>query len=130
MHNNRYRDWIKANFPEVKLIHFDKDIGPAASRNAGLSISNSNSKYIVFVDNDTKMHPQWLRNLVDSLEKTPDVGAAQPLLLRMKNPEKVDSVGGFFDQSDTLVFHRFLSKNMNHNIKTNLKYATVKRNNT
>jgi len=91
-------NWIKSNFPEVKLIHFDEDIGPAASRNAGLSISNSTSKYIVFVDNDTKMHPQWLKNLVNSLENDPKIGAAQPLLLKMNSTEKVDSYGGFFDR--------------------------------
>jgi GT2 family glycosyltransferase len=90
-------NWVGKNFPEVKLIHFDRDIGPAASRNVGLSISNPASKYIVFVDNDTKVHRHWLRNLVDSLEKTPDAGAAQPMLLQMNSPDKVDSVGGFFD---------------------------------
>ena len=91
---NNIGNWIKSNFPKVKLIHFDEDIGPAASRNAGLALSDSTSKYIVFVDNDTKMHPQWLRNLVNSLENDSKIGAAQPLLLKMNSRQKVDSYGG------------------------------------
>ena len=110
-------NWVQKNFPQVKLINFDKDIGPAASRNAGLSISNPTSKYIVFVDNDTKMHPQWLRNLVDSLERTPDAGAAQPMLLKMNNPNKVDSVGGFFDYIGYACIPPFLSEPKNYEFK-------------
>jgi GT2 family glycosyltransferase len=91
------KEWLGAYFPSVKLIHSDADIGPAGSRNVGLSLSNCDSKYVVFVDNDTKMHPQWLTSLVEALEGTPDAGAAQPLLLKMDNPAKIDSVGGFFD---------------------------------
>ncbi len=91
------KNWVDVEFPEVKLIHFDDDIGPAACRNAGLSISNPASKYIVFVDNDTKVHNKWLGTLVEELERTPDAGAAQPLLLKMNNHNKVDSIGGFFD---------------------------------
>jgi GT2 family glycosyltransferase len=108
-------DWVEANFPEVKLTHFDNDIGPAASRNAGYSISDPASKYIVFVDNDTKTNNQWLRNLVDSLEKTPETGAAQPMLLKMNNPEKVDSVGGFFDYIGYACTPIFPSEPKNYN---------------
>jgi GT2 family glycosyltransferase len=111
-------NWVEENFHEVKLIHFEKDIGPAASRNAGLSISNPASKYIVFVDNDTKVHTQWLRNLVDSLEKTPDAGAAQPMLLKMNNPDKVDSVGGFFDYIGYACIPPFRSKLQKYNPKS------------
>jgi GT2 family glycosyltransferase len=109
--------WIKANFPEVKLIHSDKDIGPAAARNAGLFISNPNSKYVVFVDNDTKMHPQWLRNLVNSLESSPEIGAAQPLLMKMDSPEKVDSCGGFFDRIGYACLPPFLDERLNHSLE-------------
>lgn len=90
-------DWVKSNFPQVKLITFSEDIGPCASRNAGLSLSDPSSEYIVFVDNDTKMCPDWLTNLVSYLEQTPNVGAAQPLLLKMNQPDQIESIGGFFN---------------------------------
>ncbi len=108
-------NWIKSNFPEVKLIHFESDIGPAASRNAGLSISNRESKYLVFVDNDTKMDHMWLLTLVDALERNPKIGAAQPILFKMNNPKLIDSVGGFFDNIGYACIPRsqpeFISKN-------------------
>ncbi len=90
--------WIKNNFSQIKLITFNEDIGPAASRNAGLRISNPCSKYVVFVDNDVQVHPNWLLNLVSYLEVQPDVGAAQPLLLKKHATNKIDSLGGFFDR--------------------------------
>lgn len=91
------KDWIKKNFPDVKLISFERDIGPAASRNSGLSISNPDSKYVVFVDNDVEVNPEWLKNLIAVMENNLGVGAAQPLLLKMSNHEEIDSMGGFFD---------------------------------
>lgn len=105
-------DWIKKNFPKVKLICFDRDIGPAASRNAGLIVSDPCSKYVVFVDNDTKMHAQWLRSLVAALEITPEIGAAQPMLLKMKEPKKIDSLGGFFDYIGYACLPSFFSESI------------------
>jgi GT2 family glycosyltransferase len=110
-------DWIRENFPKVKLISFDKDIGTAASRNAGLSTCNPNSKYVVFVDNDTKMHAQWLRSLVTALETTPEVGAAQPILVKMNESEKIDSLGGFFDYIGYACLSPFFSGSINRTPK-------------
>lgn len=90
-------DWMGKFFPQAKLLSFKSDIGPAASRNAGLLLCDPSSKIVVFLDNDTKVHPLWLRNLVKVLEKSDDIGAAQSLLLKMGEPEKIDSLGGFFD---------------------------------
>lgn len=107
------KDWIKKNFPRVKLICFDENIGPAASRNAGLTVSDPSSKYVVFVDNDTKMHVQWLRSLITALEITPEIGAAQPMLLKMNDPEKIDSLGGFFDYIGYACLPSFFSESIN-----------------
>ena len=102
--------WIKENYPEVKLISFEKDVGPAASRNEGLSITNPASKYVVFVDNDTETTSEWLRNLIVAMENRPEVGAAQPLLLKMSDPKEVDSMGGFFDYIGYACLSPFLFK--------------------
>lgn len=104
---------MRKNFPKVKLISFDKDIGPAASRNAGLTVSDPSSKYVVFVDNDTKMQKQWLRSLVTALEITPEIGAAQPMLVKMNEPEKIDSLGGFFDYIGYACLPSFFSRSIN-----------------
>jgi hypothetical protein len=105
-------DWMKKHFPDVKLVCFKKDIGPAASRNGGLSISDPGSKYVIFVDNDTNVHPSWLRGLESVFENTHDIGAAQPLLLKMNDHEIIDGLGGFFDYMGYACLPPFFTKSL------------------
>lgn len=90
-------NWIKKNFPLVKLVHFDYDEGIPARKNAGLTTANTNSKYIIFMDEDIEAEESGIFSLVEAMESDPSIGVAQPRMLTMHNREKVDSMGCFLD---------------------------------
>jgi GT2 family glycosyltransferase len=49
------------------------------------------------LDNDVYVHKEMINDLVAFMEKSPSVGAAQPRLLDLNNPSKIDSDGGMLN---------------------------------
>ena len=56
----------KDKFDQIRLFQSDKNLGMAA-RNIGLD--NAKGKFIVFLDADTVVEPNWLSVLLDSHKK-------------------------------------------------------------
>lgn len=69
------------NDQRLKFVENSSSFGPAVGRNRGSRIANG--KYLIFLDNDTKVTPNWITELVGVLEKDVSIGAAQAKLLRM-----------------------------------------------
>ena len=97
-------DTIGKRFPgsgKIKVVHFDRDIGAAASHNVGAIISDPKSKYLVFMDDDIIVTRDWLRNLVKYMEKSSKIGVVQAKLLSMRDPSKMDHLGLALDMLGT-----------------------------
>lgn len=95
---------IRRHFPDgekIRVLHFDKDIGAAASHNVGAIASKPESKYLVFMDDDIVVTEDWLRNLVDMIERSDKIGVVQAKLLSMRNPSKMDHLGLALDMVGT-----------------------------
>ncbi|MEM2137342.1 MAG: glycosyltransferase family 2 protein [Candidatus Methanomethylicia archaeon] len=92
--------WIKKFYPNVKLIHYDHDIGASASHNVD-DFLDKNSKYIAFLDNDAYVTEEWLMELVKVMENDENVGVAQAKIVRAKNPGLLDHVGMAIDAFGT-----------------------------
>jgi len=94
---------IKEIIPEkylknIKIIHFEKDIGYPAQRNVGFTASSITSKYIIFIDNDVVLSKNVIKCLIDILNRDPKVGAVQPMLIKYPSKNKdIDCLGGFLD---------------------------------
>ena len=67
----------KEHFPDVKLLHFDYDEGIPARFKAAFEAINAKSKYVAFIAEDTEVNKDWLRYLVQVMEKDPKIGVAQ-----------------------------------------------------
>jgi len=87
--------------PRIKVVHFEKDIGAAASHNVGALVSDPSSKYLVFMDDDIVVTTGWLDRLVDSIESDPRIGVVQAKLVSMREPEKMDHLGLALDMLGT-----------------------------
>ncbi|QWR76118.1 glycosyltransferase family 2 protein [Candidatus Magnetomonas plexicatena] len=82
-------DFIKANFPEVRLIAFDKNTGFAHACNEAIKASESH--FLALLNNDTEVTPQWLAALFEAMKTDEDIGmAASKILL---NKTTIDSTG-------------------------------------
>ena len=90
--------WIKTNYPQVKALHFDVDVGPSAEHNVGVEHADPNSRYVAFLDNDTEVDPNWLYESIKVMEFDPTIGAVQCKLLSMFNRNVIDDAGGLVDR--------------------------------
>ena len=69
---------ISQNYPQVKTIRCDKNIGFAGGNNLGIKAAKG--KYLFLINNDTFFRPQAsdLRPLIDRLETSPTIGIVCP----------------------------------------------------
>lgn len=89
--------FLKKHHNNIKLIESKTNLGYTGGNNLGLK--HANGDYIVFLNNDTTVHPDWLTHLTKETEKHKAV-AAQPKVLKLKNPkyfEYAGASGGFID---------------------------------
>jgi GT2 family glycosyltransferase len=75
---------LESRHPDVVLLRLPVNAGYAGGCNAGLR--QVTSPYVVFLNDDTVVEPEWLGRLVDAAERDPQVGALQPKILSL--PER------------------------------------------
>lgn len=85
------------NYPNFKTLLLDVNKGYAAGNNIGARNISAASKYIIFMNNDVRVNPNWLTPLVSVMEAHPEVGIAQPKLLLMSDERLFDCAGGYID---------------------------------
>lgn len=84
--------FIKENFPGIKVMCLDRNTGFANAVNIG--IENSTTPYIALLNTDTQAYPDWLSSLLRKIESSPpEVAAINPQMLQMENPELIDDAG-------------------------------------
>lgn len=82
---------ITAQFPAVKLIRLPRNLGYAAANNIG--IRTGSGKYVVLLNSDTEVEPEWLTSLVQAAERTPNTAFLQPKILFLDKRDALNSAG-------------------------------------
>ncbi len=82
---------IAERFSEVKLIRLPRNLGYAAANNIG--IQTGSGEYVVLLNSDTEVEPEWLSNMVQVAEGTPDIAFLQPKILFLDRPAMLNSAG-------------------------------------
>jgi GT2 family glycosyltransferase len=82
---------LKDKYGQLKVIFLSKNVGFSVGNNIGSKYAHG--KYLLFLNPDTFVDPDWLEGLVMVLDADETIGAAQPKMLM---PNKIiDSAGGF-----------------------------------
>jgi len=82
---------IAAHFPAVSLIRLSNNLGYGAANNIG--IRTGTGEYAVLLNSDTEVEPEWLPNLVQVAEQTPDAAFFQPKILFLDERNVLNSAG-------------------------------------
>ncbi len=82
---------IKANYPSVRLIENEYNMGFSRANNIG--IRSSGGEFVATLNNDTEAMPQWLEALVEAATSGDDVGMCASKMLFMARPGVLDSTG-------------------------------------
>lgn len=87
-------DYVKKNFPQVKVIENKDNSGYAEGNNIGLR--HSKGDYILILNNDTILKEDLIEKLLQAFSEIPNLGAVQPMVHLMNTPEKLDACGSFW----------------------------------
>lgn len=80
-------DWIRSEFPEVRVLALEGNRGFCGGNNAGIRVASG--EYIGLLNNDTEADPEWLGELVRAVQADRTIGACDSKIL-------------YFDQRDTI----------------------------
>ena len=75
----------------IKAIYLDENLGFAGGVNVGLAACDS--KYVILLNNDTEVFPDYVEMLVDAIEKSDRIFAVNPLMINAHDKELVDDAG-------------------------------------
>ncbi len=105
--NNLVKDFT-LTLKRYYLIQNKKNEGFANANNQGFK--KSNGKYILLLNNDTKISPSFLNTMIERMEQDKLIGAMQPKILLMDQPGLLDNAGSFLTGSGFLQHWGFMQK--------------------
>jgi GT2 family glycosyltransferase len=92
-------EFIRKNFPGIKIIRNNKNYGFAEGYNVALQIVKS--KYYILLNSDVEVTSGWIDPLIDLLESDDRIGAVQPKIKSWHEQEFFEyagAAGGFIDK--------------------------------
>mgnify|MGYP001602879166 CR=1 FL=1 len=101
-------EWVKKNYPETIICINTTNLGFADANNVGYR--KAKGKYVLFLNNDTRVTKTFLTELMNVLERDETIGGAQSKILLMDHPDTHDSVGAFLTPTGYLYHYGFGKK--------------------
>jgi GT2 family glycosyltransferase len=84
-------DFVREKFPHVKLVLNERNLGFGGGNNVG--IRTSQGKYVMMLNNDTRLDPKCIEELKGSLEKDQRYGACASKILLEYEDNLIDAAG-------------------------------------
>jgi GT2 family glycosyltransferase len=86
---------LKEEFPEIELLESHQNLGFTGGNNLGIQWALDQSyEYVLLLNNDTVVEPDFLQPLVSFLDQNHEYGAAQPKIMFEKERNKIWNAGG------------------------------------
>lgn len=87
-------EYVKANFPQVKIVENKDNSGYAEGNNIGFR--HSAGEYILVINNDTILKEDLIEKLVQAFIEIPNLGTVQPMVKLMNEKDRLDACGSFW----------------------------------
>lgn len=88
------REVVREQFPDVELICLEQNFGFCKAVNIG--IANSNTAYVILLNNDTEVEPGFVRALEEPMERHPEVFSGSAQMRNMHRPGRIDDAGDYY----------------------------------
>lgn len=92
-------DWIRENYPEVRIIDFDKNYGFAEGYNR--AIAEADYPFVTLLNSDVEVAEGWWQPILSFMLSDEKIGAVQPKILSYKDMshfEYAGAAGGYIDR--------------------------------
>jgi len=92
-------EYLKSNFPTIRIIQHNKNYGFAQGYN--LALSQVEADYYILLNSDIEVTPNWIQPVIDLMESDESIAACQPKIRSFTEPQKFEyagAAGGFIDK--------------------------------
>jgi GT2 family glycosyltransferase len=83
--------YVRNTFPWVRLLELPENVGFAEGNNRGLALAQG--EYIVTLNNDTKVEPGFLKEMVEAVKYDEQVGMVAAKMMNYYSPQIIDCAG-------------------------------------
>jgi GT2 family glycosyltransferase len=91
-------DSVHTRFPAIRVIENDTNLGFAEGNNRGIADAlSSDAEFVLLLNNDTTVDPQFLQALVRAAARFPGAGIFGPKIYYHSDPQRVWYAGGYWD---------------------------------
>lgn len=84
-------EYLKENYPYVKLVTFPVNTGFSPAVNAGIKASTG--EMVALLNNDTVVDPNWMSELIKAMREHPEAGSAGCKMLAYDDHALLDGAG-------------------------------------
>jgi GT2 family glycosyltransferase len=103
-------EFIRTNYPEIKIVQTGKNLGYAAGNNEGFEVAEG--EYIVVINPDTVADREWLAELIKPLENNHLITATTSKILTYYQKDRINTCANS-NHPTGLTFCRGLNKYVN-----------------
>ena len=97
--------YVRKTFPKVNVIASKKNNGFAGGNNIGAKFSTG--KYLLFLNNDTKVTTKFLIPMIEACERDSLIGCVQPEMRVMNHQDLLDEAGAYLTISGFLYHYGY-----------------------
>lgn len=88
------QDFVRSEFPEIRLIELDENRGFTGACNAGMEAAKG--AYIALLNNDTEVASDWAEQVTRAFESHSDAGIVASKMLLFDQRDRLHTAGDFF----------------------------------
>ena len=85
------QEWLSQHHPDIALLDLGYNTGFSLAMNRAIAAATGD--YIALLNNDTECEPQWLSELIEALDRHPDVGFCASKMLHYQERYVIDTAG-------------------------------------
>lgn len=92
-------EYLKSNFPTVRIIQHKQNHGFAKGYN--LALAQVEADYYILLNSDIEVTQNWIQPVIDLMESDTSIAACQPKIRSYTEPQKFEyagAAGGFIDK--------------------------------
>ena len=97
-------EWVQEHYPDTEIIVHESDTGYSTSANDGIRAAEG--AYIVLLNNDVRLEPDWLEALVTSMEQNPQYDFGASHMIMYFDPELTNAAGDMYSLKDVSGINR------------------------
>jgi len=87
-------EYIKENYPEMELIRNEENYGFSVAVNMGIKASKT--EYVLLLNNDTELEPNFITEIVKCIEQDDKIFACSSKMINFYNRDVMDDAGDMY----------------------------------